>query len=416
MCDTLVALPVFTKSNSLIFGKNSDREPLEAQSILHTPKKFPKEKTLQCTFIQIPQAEETHEVLLSKPFQMWGAEMGANEYGVVIGNEAVFTNVKFQKNNIGLTGMDLVRLALERSKKAMEALICITDLIATHGQNACGGYQNKHFFYHNSFLIADHEEAFVLETAGKSWAYRRVIETSSISNALSINEDFEGIHLEKEERNVQGIFRKRGTDFSKNFSDFLYTKLGKGTKRQSCTLEYIKSTKGITEVPNFFDVLRLHNLPEGKFAPQKANTESICMHATGLTNPSNTTGSMVAEIRKNQAHTIWFSATSHPCMSIYLPFFFGKQELASTFSPSAKPDQSIWWSAFQLHKWISEDYQKRQQTIRAELDEIQKIWIDQEKTLLSYHPFNTDLLDFSRSCVDQYSNWLKEKLQKITQN
>jgi dipeptidase len=125
---------------------------------------------------------------------------------------------------------------------------------------------------------------------------------------------------------------------------------------------------------------------------------------------------MVAEIRKNQAHTIWFSATSHPCMSIYLPFFFGNQELASTFSPSANPDQSIWWSAFQLHKWISEDYQKRQQTIRAVLDEIQKIWIDQEKTLLSYHPFNTDLLDFSRSCVDQYSHWLKEKLQKITQN
>jgi dipeptidase len=416
MCDTLVALPVFTKSNSLIFGKNSDREPLEAQSILHVPKKFPKKKTLQCTFIQIPQAEETHEVLLSKPFQMWGAEMGANEYGVVIGNEAVFTNVKFQKKTIGLTGMDLVRLALERSKKAMEALICITDLLAKYGQNACGGYQNKSFFYHNSFLIADHEDAFVLETAGKSWAYRRVQETSSISNALSINENFEGIHLEKEERNVQGIFRKRGTDFSKNFSDLLYTKIGKGTKRQTCTLEYIKSTKGSTEVPNFFDVLRLHNLPEGKFAPQKANTESICMHATGLTNPSNTTGSMVAEIRKNQAHTIWFSATSHPCMSIYLPFFFGNQELASTFSPTANPDQSIWWSAFQLHKWISEDYSNRQPIIRSELDEIQKIWINQEKTLLSYHPFNTDLLDFSRSCVDQYSHWLKEKLQKITQN
>ncbi|EMF83173.1 hypothetical protein LEP1GSC188_0530 [Leptospira weilii serovar Topaz str. LT2116] len=31
------------------------------------------------------------------------------------------------------------------------------------GQDACGGYTNSSFYYHNSFLIADFRNAFVLK-------------------------------------------------------------------------------------------------------------------------------------------------------------------------------------------------------------------------------------------------------------
>lgn len=53
--------------------------------------------------------------------------MGVNEYGVVIGNEAVFTKLISKEES--LIGMDYVRLALERSKNAKEAVEVIINLI-----------------------------------------------------------------------------------------------------------------------------------------------------------------------------------------------------------------------------------------------------------------------------------------------
>ncbi len=60
---------------------------------------------------------------------MWGAEMGVNKYRLAIGNDAMFTKVKFVKQKKGLTGMDLLRHALERWAHVEEAITCITTLL-----------------------------------------------------------------------------------------------------------------------------------------------------------------------------------------------------------------------------------------------------------------------------------------------
>ena len=136
MCDTLIALGNATVDGSVIFAKNSDREPNEAHEILVCPaEKHTSGSMVKCTYIEVPQVEETFAVLLAKPFNIWGAEMGANEHGVVIGNEAVFTRVPYEKGP-GLTGMDMIRLAVERASTARQALDVIVQLLEAMGRAA----------------------------------------------------------------------------------------------------------------------------------------------------------------------------------------------------------------------------------------------------------------------------------------
>ena len=75
---------------------------------------------------------------------------------VAIGNEAIFTSqlhpYKMESENV-LLGMDIVRLALERSKTAQEAVDCITQLLEEYGQ---GGRDYRNPFYIN-------QKVFVLQ-------------------------------------------------------------------------------------------------------------------------------------------------------------------------------------------------------------------------------------------------------------
>ncbi|NVK49643.1 MAG: peptidase U34 [Cyclobacteriaceae bacterium] len=412
MCDTLAARGEYTLSENLVFGKNSDREPLEAQEIRHFPRKIYTEKSLQCTFISIPKVQQTWEVFLSKPFQMWGAEMGVNEWGLTIGNEAVFTQVKFKKKNSGLTGMDLLRLSLERCKKADEAKNLIIQLLSSYGQDACGGYENKNFFYHNSFLIADSKEAYILETAGKSWAWKKIKSWASISNCLSLDEDYDEIFLEKEATHVSAIFRsKKG--FKSRFSDFLYTYFSKANLRKATTEGLLKNQAGLLDNWKFMKALRTHNIPDDKFHPKNCAASSICMHATGLTNPSDTTGSMVAEIRQNQPHTIWLTGTPHPCLSLYVPFYFGINSEFLTF-PGSQLDDSLWWQAKKLHDLIDKNRNQLFPNIRKELDGIQKDWIKKDALIISNDSPLTERQEFSQSCYQFYQNWIREKILSLS--
>jgi dipeptidase len=413
MCDTFVTLPDRAKNHTILFAKNSDREPEEAQAIVRIPARQHSERTVRCTYIEVPQTERSYEVLLSKPFQMWGAEMGVNEHGVVIGNEAVFTRLRIEKKNTGLTGMDLIRLALERSRTARLALECIIEHLEMYGQDACGGYRNKGFFYHNSFLIADPKEAWVLETAGRHWVAQQVTHgVRSISNCLSIEKRYELISSE-----AIAYAKKRGWhrgpdesfNFRKAYSDWLYTTFGRARIRMNTTRGAAESCEAGVSVPDAIRILSSHNLPDPQFRPSKANTASICMHATGLLNPSTTTGSMIAALSTDGPITVWLTGTSMPCLSVYLPFFFRGRTLLDNWPlPGDTPDDSLWWQAELLHREICKDYQNRKALIDEERTTFQTRVLNEAEGLIELNPGAEALDSFSAHCLKEYRHLLEK--------
>ena len=111
MCDTLVRIT----DDAVLFAKNSDRDPVEAQQVEFHPAADHGTGRIRLTHNDIDQVGQTYAVLISRPWWMWGAEMGTNEHGLTIGNEAVFTR-RAGDGGGDLTGMDLLRLALERAR------------------------------------------------------------------------------------------------------------------------------------------------------------------------------------------------------------------------------------------------------------------------------------------------------------
>ena len=384
MCDTFVHI-LTHKNNSIIFGKNSDREPNEAQQIVCFPKTIRTNIKLKTTFIEIEHPKETFEVILSKPFQMFGAEMGCNEFGVVIGNEAVFTKVAFDKKVVGLTGMDLLRLSIEISKTANEALYNIIYYLEKYGQNAYGGYADNNFFYHNTFIVADRNEAYVLETAGKHWIFEKVIGYRAISNGLSIEENYDGISKNAIDFAHQKNWTKKNEifNFKEAYSQWLMPKLAACEYRRNNSEQKGKS---ITDfgVENAFQILRSHDKNENEFSPQNSTTKSICMHASGLFTPHQSVGSMVVELRKEKPATVWLTGTSATCLGLFKPFYFGNDVLYEDqfLKPGSYYDESYWWQWEKLHRNILKDYADNISFIKIKQQELEKTWIMQDKILI----------------------------------
>ncbi len=63
MCDTVIVTAELTNDGVPLLGKNSDREPNEAQYVVRVPAaEHPPGARVQCTHLEIPQVEHTYAV------------------------------------------------------------------------------------------------------------------------------------------------------------------------------------------------------------------------------------------------------------------------------------------------------------------------------------------------------------------
>lgn len=367
MCDTLGRIG----PSGIFFAKNSDRSPNEAQILEYRPAAQGLTGTVECTYISIPQAEHTYGVLLSRPVWMWGAEMGVNEYGLCIGNEAVFTKGAYGKT--GLTGMDMVRLALERCKNAWEAVNLLTQLLEIYGQGGNCGFDHN-FYYDNAFLIMDRSEILVLETAGKNWVSKSY-KAASISNRLSIGSEGD-------------VYSGKGYDFKRRHLEPVYSTFSGSSYRKQQTGRCLDA---LDSVGSCVAALSQHR-EDVKNPFSEGCVSSVCMHFGGLVG-DHTTASMVVELEDNRT-VIWSTGSSCPCVSLFKPWIFGAEPVLPVIAADDGAGEQYWLEAERFRRKLLG--KKLPAAFYAQRDEIQKRWYEQAaKTPAGV--FSA----FSRSCLEE---------------
>ncbi|OJX41285.1 MAG: hypothetical protein BGO78_00620 [Chloroflexi bacterium 44-23] len=410
MCDTFVVLPEFTQDGSIIFGKNSDRDANEPHYVeIIQEREYPSGSNVECTYVSIPQVERTNRVLLSRPVWIWGAEMGVNQWGLVIGNEAIFSKIKANKEP-GLIGMDYLRLALERAKNAQEAIKTITSLLETYGQGGNCGFSHP-FYYHNSFLIADHKEAWKLETVDRVWAAKRIEQHGSISNCLTIGTNWDLASDNLVSYAVEHkLYNKRNQfNFANVFSDWLYTRFSNARGRKNCTSQQVQALAGKFQVEDAFRILRSHHGDADKFSPGKASLSSdVCMHAGyGPIRVSQTTGSMVTKTLSGN-EDIWATATSAPCLSLFKPLRLSQEKIFD-YVPDTKFDNcSYWWKHEVFHRRMLRAYQTYFSEFSMARDAIEKdflLGLKETKQSQDFEGYWVEIMNRSNSFLEE---WLEK--------
>jgi dipeptidase len=254
-----------------------------------------------------------------------------------------------------LLGMDLLRLALERAVTAREAVDVITELLEAHGQGGNCGFKLE-FNYHNSYLIADPRQAWLLETAGNQWAALQIKGVYTISNGLTITDQFDLSSTNLVSTAIKNGWCKNQSDFSFRdcYSDQLYSRLASCQYRRSRTADGLNRV-GKLGIGDIMAVLRDHG---ETVDPRKGLARSsVCMHAgTGRLRRSQTTGSMVSCLDPGRA-THFLTGTAAPCTSLFKPIWTDNQlpDLGPVPDGTYDPN-TIFWRHEQLHRSMLRDF------------------------------------------------------------
>lgn len=340
MCDTIYCASGVSAGS--FFGKNSDRTPSEPQSFCIVPRRPVSEQAvLGGKSFAVKDAGLAF--VLSKPSWMAGGEMGLNERGVAIGNEAVFSRFKPAKD--GVLGMDILRAALGASATAKEAVDFICSFVEKFDQGGNGAYRGS-LYYDNSFIVSDPSGAFIVETAGRRWAWRAIQGRDAISNAYSIVEDYKRLDAQTR-KEIAPVNEKAACSdeadpgrkgekesFKAHVENRFYLKFTKGEERRALSLSLLGDfvSKAAGDKPaalspailDFFGILRSHGAYDPR-RPRRKHMESLCIHAGGIP-ATATTASLAVEYKDAESAIVWFTGTSYPCLSLYKPLLLIKGE------------------------------------------------------------------------------------------
>lgn len=363
MCDSFVALGNSTRSGSVLLAKSADTEVNEAEQVVRYPRrKFAEGALARITHRTIPQVPVTHQVILGRSFWAWGAELGCNEHGVAVGNEAAFSNQKAEAD--GACCLDLCRLSVERGATALDAVKAVGEVVEAFGQGGnCQMMGN--FPFDTSLLIGDRHEAYVVNCAGRHWAARKVNDVMAISNRYQITDDWDLSSLQAD-NGAKPNFRER-------FADEAREEEVAALKRECRALELLQARKGSIALKDMADILRdVGEEPDTYNIPDDELPARICMHAGPFEARFwHATGAMITDSSADGV-CVWMTATSATDLSVFKPLFFDAEMPDMGPLPRGTfTENSLWWKHERLHRRAVADYHALKPEIRANFDELE---------------------------------------------
>lgn len=372
-CDTFALGKEYYSGRQNLLGKNSDRPVGEAQPLVFAAGgEYSEQETLSCTHLTIPQARHTYSVLGSKPYWIWGFEMGANEKGLFIGNEAQGSRCAAE-NAEGMLGMDMLRLALERTATSREAITLIGELLQQYGQNANANlrYDRR---YENSFMLVDQNEIWLMETARREWAARKIRDWAAISNCYTIETEYDlcSAGMEKTIRDNRWLSPGEPINFAKAYT-LPSPRQEHSVPRWRRMQKLISSHSKALTMQNAECILRDHFEDEilaPRFGACYANFTSICMHAQD-SNGAQTAASMLFTYDESLGPVFRY-APSLPCCSVYIPVYW-TQTVPGIMSEAGRyfDEKSLWWNVERLAMVVSMDEDRFGESVRNELKKLE---------------------------------------------
>jgi dipeptidase len=385
--DLVVALGPATGNGQTLLGQNCHRPPRECQVLRRVPgRAFAPGETVPLRAVEVPQPRHTFTVLGCQPHGAWGYLFGVNERQVAAGCAA--WRSKLADERPGLTGPELVRLALERAGCAHHAGEVLADLLARHGQAEGDGV----------FLVADPGEALVVEAAGPGWAMQAIHQVRAVSDVAVIRQDWDRLAPGLGARAISsGWWPEDGSklDFAGALSDnptgraSALRRWGRATllleeQNGRVTPEFVRrlladhyegtrhEVDPLAPVEAAGPVALATRRPLGApDRPSAGPVTPLCQHG-GEAGRLGTAASLVACLAADPDHSpvIW-CAFGPPCLSASFPVLLdGEMPPAFSCGGSLFRADSLWWRAQQLVGSVGGD-PRRAAAVREALARLQ---------------------------------------------
>jgi len=217
-----------------------------------------------------------------------------------------------------------VRLVLERSRTALQAVEVASSLIERYGSD------ENHIAItspegDNAFLIADPKEAYAMESAGRHWVYQEVREVRASTNARVVRQDWDRISQGLASHAIeQGWWPGDGSKL--DFAGALKEDLGDQSDamhRWGRATLLLQEQNGHIDVPFLRILLSDHHVEGGASEDGRgleSDPRSLCQHWG--TDGNGTSASLISRLSSDPASLpMAWCAFGPPCANVYFPIF-----------------------------------------------------------------------------------------------